>query len=228
MNDNESRRHQMFVRVSDFGLEHASDFAPTSLAQQHFNNLAAIITELNSHAASESSGHGEARQGTETRAQARAALHEDMEAISRTAKAMVADVPGVDDKFRVPRIGNDQLLLNAARAFREDATPLKAIFIAHEMQEDFLDELQGDIEALVVAISDQASGVGNHVAAGAAIDDTIDHGSDLVRKLDAIVRNKFADNPAVLAEWTSASHTERGPRHSAPPASPTQPTQPPA
>jgi hypothetical protein len=27
-----------------------------------------------------------------------------------------------------------------------------------------------------------------------------------VRKLDAIVRNKYANNAAVLAEWTSASH----------------------
>jgi hypothetical protein len=41
-----------------------------------------------------------------------------------------------------------------------------------------------------------------------------------VRKLDAIVRNKYANNPAVLAEWTSASHTERDPRHKSTPKAP--------
>ena len=35
--------------------------------------------------------------------------------------------------------------------------------------------------------------ISNHVAAGAAIDDTISRGIDIVRKLDAIVRNRHAD-----------------------------------
>ena len=30
--------------------------------------------------------------------------------------------------------------------------------------------------------------------------------------MDAIVKNVFRNNPAALAEWTSASHTERQPR----------------
>jgi hypothetical protein len=30
-------------------------------------------------------------------------LREDLEAINRTARAMAVDVPGLDDKFRVPR-----------------------------------------------------------------------------------------------------------------------------
>jgi hypothetical protein len=219
----------MFVRVRDFGQAHTSDFSPTGLAHQQFTALATVITELDGHAAAESSGRGAARQGTETRAQARAALREDLEAINRTARAMADDVPGIDDKFRLPRGTNDKNLLNAARAFKADATPLKAQFIAHEMPADFLEDLQADIDALEAAISNQGSGIGNHVAASAAIDDTINRGSDLVRKLDAMVRNKYSNNPSALAEWTSASHTERAPRRSTgggstptpPPATPT-------
>jgi hypothetical protein len=67
----------------------------------------------------------------------------------------------------------------------------------------------------------------DHVNARASIDDTIDTGFEIVRKLDALVRNKYADNPGVLAEWASASHTERAPRRSAQPAEPpTPPSQP--
>lgn len=235
MNDNERRRHQMFVRVRDFGQEHAADFTAGSLALQHFTNLGTVINTLDANAAAEASGRGDARQGTGSRSQARAALRDDLEAINRTAKAMAEDVPGIDDKFRVPRNNNDREMLSAARAFRADADPLKAQFIAHEMPADFIEDLQADIDALEAAISNQASGIGDSVAAGAGIDATVSNGVEIVRKLDAIVRNKYANNPAALAEWTSASHTERAPRRAAaaggsppPPPQPSTPQPPPS
>lgn len=62
-------------------------------------------------------------------------------------------------------------------------------------------------------MSAQAGGLGGHVAASAAIDDAIARGVVLLRKLDVIVRNKYSHNPSVLAEWTTASHVERAPKH---------------
>ena len=87
-----------------------------------------------------------------------------------------------------------------------------AQFIAHELPADFLTDLNTDIANLEAAISSQSGGVGDHVAARAAIDDAIDRGLVAVRKLDAIVKNKYANDAATLAEWISASHTERSPR----------------
>jgi hypothetical protein len=228
MNDNETRNRQKFVRVCDFGEAHASDFAAGTLGQQQFAALAAVVTEIDGHAMSEVSARGDARQGTQTRSQAREALRDALEAINRTARAMADEAPGIENKFRMPRGNNDSQLINVARAFLADATPLKTQFIAHELPADFLEDLQADITALESAISDQSSGVGNHVAASAAIDDAITRGIEIVRKLDAIVRNKYANNPAVLAEWTSASHTERAPRRAPPPSTGPTPTPPPA
>ena len=54
-----------------------------------------------------------------------------------------------------------------------------------------------------------------------AIDDAVDRGVGVVRKLGAIIKNKYGDNPAVLAEWTSVSHTERGPKRRSTPTAPT-------
>jgi hypothetical protein len=223
MNDNHRRTYEKFVRVRDFGETHASDFLATSLGHQLFLDIGTVVGDFNQHAAAEASGHGDARQGTEVRALARAALRDRMEAIVRTARALENEVPGIQDKFRMPRGSNDRDLINAARAFKADAEPLKAHFIAHELPADFLDELQEHIDDFESAISDQSSGVGNRVAAGAALDEVIERGNDIVRKLDAIVRNKYGNNAAVLAEWTSASHTERAPRRAkpAPPATPT-------
>lgn len=213
MNDRENRKFQMFLRVQDFGVAHLSDFAVGSLARQLFAKLSDVIAEIEGHSASEASGVGLARQGTTTRGQAIEALREDLEAINRTALTMANEVPGIEDKFRLPRNRGVQHLLSAARAFLIDATPLKDEFIKRELPANFLEDLQADIDAVEAAISRQASGVGSHVAAGAAIDDAIDRGGETVRNLDAIVKNKYANNPAALAEWTSASHTERNPRH---------------
>lgn len=221
MEDTQNRRHEMFVRVKGFGVGHANDFAPNGLGTQLFADLGGIVAQLDNHASAEASGVGTAREGTSTRAAARQALRDDLEAISRTARAMAEDTTGIDDKFRLPRGSNDSALVSAARAFASDAAPLAAQFISHEMPADFLTDLNADIANMAATIGHQASGVGDHVAAGAAIDEAIDVGTVIVRKLDAIVRNRYANNPATLAEWTCVSHTERSPRHKAPATPPT-------
>jgi hypothetical protein len=120
----------------------------------------------------------------------------------------------------LPREGNDQKLLNAARAFAADLEPLSAFFIGHELPADFLSDLNTDIVNMEAAMNHQANAVGDHVAAGAAIDESIEQGMQAVRVLDAIVRNRHANDPAKIAEWASASHVERAPRRSRPAAPP--------
>jgi hypothetical protein len=225
MNDSENRRRQTFGRVQQFFLAHDSDFDSGSKGKILSTALGAIITELDGHAQAEASGMANQRQGTATRALARSALRDALEAINRTARAMADEVPGLNDKFRMPAAGNDQILLTAARAFGAEAEPLASQFIAHELPANFLADLDTRIAALETAINNQSSGSVNHVSMHEAIDDAIDRGINVVRKLDAIVRNKYTNNPAVLAEWTSSSHTERAPRHSHPtPPNPQSPS----
>jgi hypothetical protein len=229
MNDRENRRRQMFVDVQEFGREHAADFPAAGVAGQLFATLTAVIDQLNGHAAFQSSSDGAARQGTATRSQAREAVRDHLDAINRTARAMADQVSGLDDKFRLPRVTNDQTLMSTARAFLADAEPLSAQFIAHELPADFLQDLNANIDAFELATQAQSSGLGQRVAAGAAIDSAVDNGVAAVRKLGALVKNKYTNNPAVLAQWTSVSHTERNPRRKPsetppPPESGTTPT----
>ena len=230
MNDSENRRRQTFGRVQQFFLAHDSDFIAGSMGKTVSTTLGTIITELDGYAQAEASGMANQRQGTATRALARTALHDDLEAINRTARSMANEVPGINEKFRMPPTGNDQILLTAARAFGAEAEPLASQFIAHELPANFLADLDAGIAALEAAINDQSSGTSNHAAMSDAIDDAIDRGINVVRKLDAIVKNKYANNPAVLGEWASASHNERAPRQkqtTAPqPPSPSPPSPP--
>ena len=213
MTDKENRKRQMFVRVRNFCTAHADDFAAGSLASQLSAALAAVITTLDGLMRAQFSGQSAAREGTVTRAAARAALRDDLEAIRRTSRSLAQDTPGLDEKFRVPESNNDQLLIAAARAAAVDAVPLSAQFIALELPSDFIADLNADIAALEAAIDHHTNAVGDHVGAGVAIDDAIDEGATIVRKLNTIVRNKYRDNPAILGEWTSSSHTERDPKH---------------
>lgn len=212
MNDSANRAHAAFLRAHGFTVAHASDFAPTSLATQLFTTLAGIVSDLDTYAAEQTSSRGSAFEGTTTRGEARRELRADLKAINLTARAMAADVPGLDDKFRMPPIGNDQLLLAAARAAAIDAVPIAAQFIAHEMPADFLEDLADDIATLERSISNQSRGTGESVAARVAIETKVDEGIAVLNKLRAIMKNKYANDPATLAEWTSASHVERAPR----------------
>jgi hypothetical protein len=226
MTDKDNRKYQMFVRVRNFCTAHTADFAANSLAAQLIAALVAVIIRLDGLIASQVSGRGAAREGTSSRGAARAALRDKMEAISRTARTLAQTTPGVDEKFRVPQGSNDRQLIAAARGFAADAAPLSAQFIAHELPADFIDELNADITALEAAISHHTDAVGDHVGARAAIDDAIDEAAGIVRQLDTIVRNKYRNDPAVLAEWASASHTERDPKPKAATPKPPAPPKP--
>lgn len=225
MTDKENRKYQMFVRVRNFCTAHTTDFAANSLAAQLIAALVALITTLDGLIAEQVSGRGAAREGSSTRGAARAALRDSMEAISRTARTLALTIPGLDEKFRVPQASNDQKLIAAARGFARDAAPHAAQFIAHELPADFIEELNEDIAALQSAIDHHTDGVGDHVGARAGIDRLVDEASQMVRQLDTIIRNKYRNDPVVLAEWASASHTERDPKRK--PAAPTPPAPPP-
>lgn len=212
MNNQFTRRFEMLTRVRDFCTTHAASFPENSLGGQQSAAVSAAVEELSQEAATQSSGISSVQQATVSKAGAREALRESMQAISRTARVMALDTPGLENKFRLPRSGSDRRLLSTARAFAADALPLKAEFIRHELPATFIEDLRADIADLERAIGDQNTGRGTHVTATATIEEAVERAMNAVRRLDAIVRNKFRDDPATLAAWESARHVERNTR----------------
>jgi hypothetical protein len=229
MKDSATRRFETFIGVREFCIALADNFPANSRGGEVKAILDAIITEMEGHAATQSSGTRAAREVTTLKAVRRAALHEDLEAINRTARALSLTTPGLDDKFRLPRNLGDQAWLAAARSFATDAESIKAEFIRRGLPADFLDDLNADITAFEESIGSREQKSGERIAATASIDGAIERGMNAVRELDAIVQNIFRNDPAILARWTSAKHTERAPRHPAaaqpPPTTPTPPKQ---
>lgn len=213
MKDTQRFKAEMFMRVSELGVNQGAIFSLASLGGRLFADLSALIIDINSQAAKQSSGLSSAEQGTTTKSEARENLSEDLEAISRTARAAAEEIPGVSDKFRRPSASiSDQGLIAVANAAAADAPPFQAKFVEYGLPADFLEDLLADIIAFQAAINAQATGRRQHVTATAALDELIERGMVIVRRLDAIVRNTFRDDPAMLAAWVSARHVERSPR----------------
>jgi hypothetical protein len=220
MNDLETRRYEMLVRVRDFGAAHTDVFPAASLGGEIFAIIASTVHELDGHATSQVSGIGAAREGSTTKAVAQAALRVDLESISRTARTLALDTLGLDDKFRCPRGAGARALLAAARAFARDAAPLAAEFVRHELPPDFLDDLNADIRNLERAMGERSSGTEAHVKATAAIDKAMEKALTALQRLDTIARNKLREEIPTLAAWDRACHVERAGRSKPDPAEP--------
>jgi hypothetical protein len=212
MNNVISRTLEMFVRVDAFRAERAQAFPSDSLGGQQFAIVAEAIQHLNEALTTQTSGLSSVQQATASRTEASERLREDMQAVARTARVMAEDTPGLENKFRLPRSGSHQALLIAARAFVTDATPLKDEFLRHELHATFIEDMQADMADLERSMGGQNTARDTHVTATASIDSTFERGMKAARRLDAIVRNKYRDDPATLAAWESARHVERAAR----------------
>jgi methyl-accepting chemotaxis protein len=206
----------MLIRVGQFGASHAHSFPAGSRGAELFTAVAAAITNMETRAAAQQSHARAAKETTTQKGAAFEALQEQMEAISRTARAMSRALPGVRDKFRVPHSAGVQTWLAAARSFAEDAEPIKDEFIRRGMDANFIETLRASIEAVAATVNTKARKAAAQVGATSAVGEAAEDGRDAVRELDAIVRNVFRNDPSALAEWESASHVERAARHTKP------------
>lgn len=217
MNADERRRYDMLARVRDFGAENDGDFPPGSIGADNFATVGEVVGALDASGAAQASGMSSGRQGTAMKSNARENVREELRAINRTARALALDDPGVSEKFLMPRGSSDQKLIAAARAFIADAEPLKNKFVEYGLNANFLSELQADVTSFEQAVGDKNAAIVEQVGATAEIDAQIERGMVAIRRLKAIVANKYSNNPAKLAAWTSASHVENAPQRQAPP-----------
>ena len=216
MQGTQRRVYEMFARSRDFKQSRAASFPAASRGGELFAELEEVLAVIEEHTEVQGSQASAAVQGTANRKAARVALQKSLEAIYRTARAMSYDTPGLDKLFRLPRGSNDQSLLITARGFVSELEPLKAEFVRHELASTFHDDLRVRVASLEQSITRQNQSNSARVQAATAIKTAIARGIAIVRQLDAIVRNKFAEDPATLAAWESASRVERTPRRAKP------------
>jgi hypothetical protein len=160
---------EMFIRVHGFGTARADAFPPTSRGGELFAIVTTSIAELRAHAATQDSKSRASKEGTTLKEVALSDLQDDLEAITRTARAMALTTPGLNDKFRMPRNVGEQKFLAAARAIAQDAVEFKDEFIKRGLPATFLDDLNALITEIEQTIDERNQQTGAQVAATAAI-----------------------------------------------------------
>ena len=212
MNDTQRRRHERGLRVRDFAVEHSSSI-PAGKAAQAVTRIGQLVEQVATLGASHATNARNARAGTSGKGMAREELHDILSAIARTARTISLDDPTFTDMFRMPaRNLNDQTLLDTARSFQTAATPLKPRFVEYGMDDNFLTTLTAKLGAFEESASQQNTGVSSRAADSAAINAALNELDDEIARLDAVVRNKFTADPAMLTAWDAARHLERPPR----------------
>ncbi|MES2439568.1 MAG: hypothetical protein V4584_10900 [Verrucomicrobiota bacterium] len=212
MTDDQTRRVATFGRIDGFAKLYPADFAVGSKSAGFLAIIRQAAAAATGGGTTQSTSDGKSRAGSHTKAELFDELYDDLVAISRTAKSMAEEVPGLAEKFRMPRPATHASVLTAARAFVTDAEPLAATFVEYELPADFLTDLADDIAAFEVAEDVQGDGLTQRVGATTGIAEAISTGVAALRRLDPILRNKYRSNVSTLAEWITASHIERSPR----------------
>jgi hypothetical protein len=212
MEDVQRRKLEMFERVEVFLKDNAADFPKVSPGGKALDELSQVISTIRSLAGQQISGAAGAAQSIGVKDDELDDLMLMIRNINRAANAFESEVAGSDLKFRLPRNRSEQNILATARAFRADAEPLEAKFIEYGLPAGFLAELQALIDSVDAKNAAADSATEQRAAATGGLAAAIQDGMNVSRRLDAIVRIKYADNPAKLAAWTVASHLERAPQ----------------
>jgi hypothetical protein len=154
-----------------------------------------------------------------------AEVWEDLKAISGTARTIARAEPGFSADFR---LGDDthREILATATAFLEklQAPATVAKFIAYDMPADFVADLTTDLAAIddkgAEQTDDKIEDIGDTVRTRGLIAEA----REVIGSLNTSVRNRFRQEPDILAEWRTASRIHRtgggGPSEPTPPPVP--------
>jgi hypothetical protein len=212
MQKSETRILEMLFRVRQWILSHSAVFPEGSRGHELSQEIDIYAKNLDKNSTTQGIHTRGAKEKTALKRKADKALHTKMEGINRTARSMERAVPGSEEKFRLPSNKDGQTWLAFGRGFADEAETLAEEFVRRGMAPDFIDDLKARILAVEQFRDDRAKESFNRNASTTGVGDAAEKGLDAVREFDAIVRNVYADNPAELAGWESASHVERAPQ----------------
>src|SRR5687767_4360042 len=212
MNAKLRRYYERGLRCDKFTDSHAGDFPAGSKGAAQATAVKERLARLSALDVERANSTGKHQQGSAGRQRAREALRALVEAVTETADAIALDHTEFKGVFLVPRTDHtDQTLIATARSFADRAAPFVALFVEFAMPATFVADLRAKADALESYISLQNEGVGGRINANASAEETLLALNEALERLDVIFRNKYHDNPSVLAEWESAYHLEAAP-----------------
>lgn len=123
----------------------------------------------------------------------------------RIARVALPQDPELRRLFRKPSPGrNRQEFVAAVRAMQAEAAKYRETFVREGMPETFLEDLDAQLARYLGAVERKGLSEAQRVGAVAGLPEVVLELMALVRRLDAINRKRWHDNPELLASWRSA------------------------
>lgn len=212
MNDRIRARYERGQRCETFWDAFAADFPAAGRVAALAAEMKALLAQLSAVDGTRANSAAKRRQGTLSRSEARRVLSARVRAVVDTARLVARQHPEINGLFDLPGADHtDQTLITTARAFAERAVAFVALFVEYGLPGTFIADLTDGADAMEAAISTQNQGVGERVNANEAADQIVRALDDVLAQLDVIIRNKYREAPATLAQWESAYHLEAAP-----------------
>jgi len=208
MNDRDRRIFEMAGRATIFLEENKSDFTSIPAAAAALTTLETETPKIGELGEQKVSAVSGAKDATISKGDLRDELMEAMRDVARMWRPMAKNYDNAQNKFRLPN-GSDQLMIDTAGSFIEDAAPLKAAFIARGMPVNFIADLTGKRDEFAHAVNESAAAKMERVGINAGFENPVKLILEAVEDVDPIIKLIYRDNPQKLAEWLVASHVER-------------------
>jgi hypothetical protein len=217
MNDRERREFEMALTALLFLKEYQAEYF------QNIPAVAAAIAVLQAETdrlrdlgADKVSTTGEAKDKTIFKGDLRDALRDAMQDVADMWRPMAKNYENAQNKFRMPN-GSDQLMIDTAGSFIEDATPLLEDFKGRGMPANFITDLTTKRDAFDAVVNESEAARLTRIGVNAQFREPLRKCRAAVDDVDPIVKMVFRDDPAKRAEWLTASHVQRASKRTKPP-----------
>jgi hypothetical protein len=204
MTKSQRYKHEMLVRVRDYGVAHRAHFPESSPGGLLFARVAKAVDAVDDHVRSRGLAGAMTRR---VKATTRAAVRRYMKTLAKAARR-ISRTERDPSPFQMPRRGLLQVQVGAAQAFLVEAERRQAQFIALGLPPTFIDDYRALVNELTQAFHARLNSKTARATAAAGIVAALRQGLDVVRDLEVVVEIATSQNPVLATAWRVARTIE--------------------
>ncbi len=197
-------KHEMFVRVSDFGTANRAAFPESSTGGNMFAQVSTAVAEIEEHLASRILGRVDGRG---VKPITRTAVFTYMKTIARAARRVTRQERSINP-FRMPLRRTLTVELSTAQVFIMEAEKRQEKFVAIGLPPTFISDFKALVDEMHVAMTMRLGSKRVRGQAQAGIAAALARGFDVIQDLDVVVEVASRLDPVMAAAWRSARRIE--------------------
>lgn len=167
------------------------------------------IADIERGAQSQVGGRADSAGNVQYREDLALELRNMLRSLSRIARVLDAEDPGLRARFRLPRTRSYPALVAFTRACINTVASHENAFVELGMPPTFLDDLRSQLAAFEGATERKISGKLKQVGGTSAMAEHAARGLAAAQALDACMQSLYRQDEVTLAIWKHARHIER-------------------